>query len=42
MKDKNLRYDVVLAGLKKEFADLSPSDWNRNAYWSWLYALPDG
>ena len=38
-KDKNLRYDVVLAGLKKEFADLSPSDWNRNAYWSWLYAL---
>ena len=38
-KDKNLRYDVVLASLKKEFADLSPSDWNRNAYWSWLYAL---
>ena len=38
-KHKNLRYDVVLAGLKKEFSDLSPSDWNRNAYWSWLYAL---
>jgi len=38
-KDRNLRYDVVLASLKKEFADLSPSDWNRNAYWSWLYAL---
>ena len=38
-KDKNLRYDVVLAGLKKEFADLTPTDWNRNAYWSWLYAL---
>jgi len=38
-KDKNLRYDVVLDGLKKEFASLSPTDWNRNAYWSWLYAL---
>ena len=38
-KHRNLRYDVVLAGLKKEFAGLSPSDWNRNAYWSWLYAL---
>jgi len=39
MKGKNLRYDVVLGALKKEFADLSHSDWNRNAYWSWLYAL---
>ena len=38
-KDKNLRHDAVLASLKKEFADLGPSDWNRNAYWSWLYAL---
>jgi len=38
-KGKNLRYDVVLGALKKEFADLSHSDWNRNAYWSWLYAL---
>jgi hypothetical protein len=36
---KNLRYDAVLGALKKEFADLSHSDWNRNAYWSWLYAL---
>jgi len=38
-KGRNLRYDVVLGALKKEFADLSQSDWNRNAYWSWLYAL---
>ncbi len=36
---KNLRYDVVLDGLVAEFAGLSPSDWNRNAYWSWLYSL---
>jgi hypothetical protein len=38
-KGKNLRYSVVLGALKKEFAGLSQSDWNRNAYWSWLYAL---
>ncbi len=38
-RGKNLRYDVVLGALKKEFAGLSQSDWNRNAYWSWLYAL---
>ena len=37
--DKNLRYDVVLEDLKREFSELSPSDWNRNIYWSWLYAL---
>ena len=38
-KGRNLRYDVVLESLKKEFSGLSQSDWNRNAYWSWLYAL---
>jgi len=25
--------------LRQEFAKLGPSDWNRNLYWSWLYAL---
>jgi len=38
-KDKNLRYDVVLDGLKREFSPLTPGQWNRNIYWSWLYTL---
>ena len=38
-KGKNLRYDVVLEGLKREFAPLTPGQWNRNIYWSWLYTL---
>src|SRR6202022_3394903 len=32
-------YDEALAALKKEYAALKPEDWNRNLYWSWLYAL---
>lgn len=38
-KGKDLRYDAVLEGLRAEFDALSPAQWNRNAYWSWLYAL---
>ena len=38
-KGKNLRYDVVLEDLIRQFESLSAADWNRNAYWSWLYAL---
>ena len=38
-KGKNLQYDVVLEDLIAQFEHLSPADWNRNAYWSWLYAL---
>jgi len=38
-KGRNLRYDLVLDGLKSEFDALSPSDWNRNIYWSWLHTL---
>jgi hypothetical protein len=37
--DKTLSYDDALAALKKEYAGLSDSDWNRNLYWSWLHAL---
>jgi hypothetical protein len=25
--------------LRQEFDELSPSEWNRNLYWSWLYCL---
>ncbi len=32
-------YDEALAALKKEYAALKAEDWNRNLYWSWLYAL---
>jgi hypothetical protein len=32
-------YDKVLADLKREFEGLTQRDWNRNLYWSWLYAL---
>ncbi|MCK4387179.1 MAG: DUF3160 domain-containing protein [Dehalococcoidia bacterium] len=32
-------YDKQLNGLKKEFDAVSNEDWNRNLYWSWLYAL---
>ncbi|KPJ71140.1 hypothetical protein AMJ52_08965, partial [candidate division TA06 bacterium DG_78] len=28
-----------LEKLRVEFATLEPRDWNRNLYWSWLYAL---
>jgi Protein of unknown function (DUF3160) len=32
-------YDEALDALKKEYAGLKAEDWNRNLYWSWLYAL---
>ncbi|MFO7898757.1 MAG: DUF3160 domain-containing protein [Planctomycetota bacterium] len=37
--DQYKKYDETLARLRKEFGGLSKSDWNRNLYWSWLYAL---
>lgn len=33
------RYNEELANLRQEFAGFSEQDWNRNLYWSWLYAL---
>jgi cytochrome c556 len=36
---KNLPYHAVLDDLQREFAGLTPRDFNRNVYWSWLYAL---
>jgi len=33
------RYDETLAKLQKQFEGISPRDWNRNLYWSWLYCL---
>lgn len=36
---KDLRYEVVLDGLCAEFDALGRAEWNRNAYWSWLYSL---
>lgn len=32
-------YEEQLAKLRAEFAAVSDADWNRNLYWSWLYAL---
>lgn len=32
-------YDAQLAQLKSEFEGFDVADWNRNLYWSWLYAL---
>ena len=37
--DKYKRYDETLNKVSGEFADLTRQDWNRNMYWSWLYAL---
>ncbi|MFW6159018.1 MAG: DUF3160 domain-containing protein, partial [Planctomycetota bacterium] len=37
--DQYKKYDETLARLRNEFGGLSKSDWNRNLYWSWLYAL---
>lgn len=37
--DKALSYDDALTALKKEYARLNDSDWNRNLNWSWLHAL---
>ncbi|PXF50317.1 MAG: dTDP-glucose 4,6-dehydratase [Candidatus Methanophagaceae archaeon] len=36
---KNTSYEKQLNSLKQEFEQFSVSDWNRNLYWSWLYAL---
>jgi len=33
------KYGEQLMKLREEFAKLTPKDWNRNLYWSWLYAL---
>jgi hypothetical protein len=32
-------YEAQLAALREEFDGVSQADWNRNLYWSWLYAL---
>lgn len=32
-------YAEAVAELRLEFARLTPIDWNRNLYWSWLHAL---
>lgn len=32
-------YDKQLDRLREEFDAVSEEDWNRNLYWSWLYAL---
>ena len=37
--DKYERYDATLEKLKQKFTGLEPEEWNRNLYWSWLYAL---
>lgn len=33
------RYGEQLEKLRSEFSELQTEDWNRNLYWSWLYAL---
>ncbi|MBI1916662.1 MAG: DUF3160 domain-containing protein [Planctomycetes bacterium] len=38
-KPRALTYDQALAALIDEYGKLSDLDWNRNLYWSWLYAL---
>src|SRR5437588_6048756 len=38
-KPRSLTYDQALAALVDEYGKLSDLDWNRNLYWSWLYAL---
>jgi len=37
--DQYRKYDATLARLREKFGGLSQKDWNRNLYWSWLYAL---
>jgi hypothetical protein len=32
-------FDKAMADLRAEFGKLTVKDWNRNLYWSWLYAL---
>src|SRR4030042_3787254 len=38
-KDEKTSYDEQLKQLRDEFATFTQEDWNRNLYWSWLYAL---
>ncbi len=38
-KDGDVKYAAALENLRAEFAGIAPRDWNRNLYWSWLYAL---
>ncbi len=33
------KYDERLGELNEKFAAFTPAEWNRNLYWSWLYAL---
>ncbi len=35
----NASYDTQLAMLRERFDGFNVSEWNRNLYWSWLYAL---
>jgi hypothetical protein len=37
--DQYARYDEKLAELTEQFAAVDRAGWNRNMYWSWLYAL---
>lgn len=37
--DRYLKYDAVLTELRGQFDEFKEPDWNRNLYWSWLYAL---
>jgi hypothetical protein len=37
--DQYKRYDETLAKLQKQFGEIDQAGWNRNMYWSWLYAL---
>jgi len=34
-----VNYDVQFSKLEAEFNNLTVEEWNRNLYWSWLYAL---
>jgi len=36
---KDTSYDEQLGELRNEFDAFTEEDWNRNLYWSWLYAL---
>ncbi|MBE9482526.1 MAG: DUF3160 domain-containing protein [Chloroflexi bacterium] len=36
---KDTSYDKQLNELKSQFGEFNVGDWNRNLYWSWLYAL---
>ena len=38
-RGEDTSYDGQLAKLRKEFDAFTEEEWNRNLYWSWLYAL---